>query len=121
MFYPDEWRTVERFKPSADDEATQFLWETYLDQAQTYDKLLLEGWKGDMEGMILFSALYSAILTALLIESYPRLQEDPADATVAILVQMSQQLAFLSNGTAFTYESRPPFELDTPSVVCNTL
>ncbi|THU94324.1 hypothetical protein K435DRAFT_668695, partial [Dendrothele bispora CBS 962.96] len=120
-FYPDEWRTVERFKPSPDDEATQFLWQTYLDQAQNYDKLLLEGWKGDMDGMLLFSALYSAILTALIIESYQKLQEDPADATVAILTLMSQQLASLSNGTAFTYESRAPFELDTAPVVCNTL
>ncbi|THU78125.1 hypothetical protein K435DRAFT_594984, partial [Dendrothele bispora CBS 962.96] len=67
-------------------------WQTYLDQAQNYDKLLLEGWKGDMDGMLLFSALYSAILTALIIESYQKLQEDPADATVAILTQISQQL-----------------------------
>ncbi|THV04791.1 hypothetical protein K435DRAFT_714364 [Dendrothele bispora CBS 962.96] len=113
--------THKRFKPSADDEATQFLWATYLDQANNYDKLLLEGWKGDMGGMLLFSALYSAILAPFLIESYPRLQADPADATVAILTQMSQQLASLSNGTTFTSESRPPFEPDTASMVCNTL
>ncbi|THV04810.1 hypothetical protein K435DRAFT_622361, partial [Dendrothele bispora CBS 962.96] len=67
-------------------------WNTYIGQAQDYDKALLEGWKGDMDGMVIFSALYSAVLTALLVESYQKLQEDPADATVAILIQVSQQL-----------------------------
>ncbi|THV04802.1 hypothetical protein K435DRAFT_624561, partial [Dendrothele bispora CBS 962.96] len=67
-------------------------WATYLAQAQNYDKLLLEGWKGDMEGMLLFVLRTAAILTALIIESYQKLQEDPADATVAILTQISQQL-----------------------------
>ncbi|THV04811.1 hypothetical protein K435DRAFT_790801 [Dendrothele bispora CBS 962.96] len=109
-----------RYKPSPDEEACHYLWNTYIGQAQDYDKALLEGWKGDMDGMVIFSALYSAVLTALLVESYQKLQEDPADATVAILIQVSQQLALLSNGTAFTFESRPPFELETAYVVCNT-
>ncbi|THU97246.1 hypothetical protein K435DRAFT_602518, partial [Dendrothele bispora CBS 962.96] len=81
---------------------------------------ILEDWKVYMDNMLVFSALFSAILTTFLIDSYKRLQEDPADATVAILIQVSQHVALLSNGTAFTYQSRPPFEPDMASVVCNT-
>jgi len=29
----------------------------YIDQAQSYDKALLEGWKSDMDGMMLFVCL----------------------------------------------------------------
>ncbi|KAF5369506.1 hypothetical protein D9758_002518 [Tetrapyrgos nigripes] len=64
------------FQPTADDQAS-----------------LLEGWKEDMAGMLLFSALYSASLTAFLIESYKTLQSDPAQDTVFLLSKISQQLS----------------------------
>ncbi|THV04755.1 hypothetical protein K435DRAFT_603963, partial [Dendrothele bispora CBS 962.96] len=97
------------------------LWNVYISQAFSYDKALLEGWKSDMDGIIIFSALYSASLTAFIIESYQTLQEDPADTTVFILTQISRQLASLSNGTAMAFQDPPSFALTTPSLVCNTL
>ncbi|THV00702.1 hypothetical protein K435DRAFT_436560 [Dendrothele bispora CBS 962.96] len=51
--------TNRRFKPSPDEEACHYLWTTYISQAQDYDKALLEGWKGDMDGMLLFRATRS--------------------------------------------------------------
>ncbi|KAK7462773.1 hypothetical protein VKT23_007357 [Stygiomarasmius scandens] len=110
-----------RFKPTPDDDACFKLWNMYIDQAQSYDRALLEGWKSDMDGMMLFSALYSASLTALIIESYQTLQEDPADVTATVLTQMSRQLAFLANGTAMAFEEPSSFQLAPSAVVCNTL
>ncbi|KAK7462708.1 hypothetical protein VKT23_007295 [Stygiomarasmius scandens] len=110
-----------RFKPTADDDACFNLWNTYVEQAWYYDKRLLEGWKGDMDGMLLFSALYSAALTAPIVESYQKLQQDPADATLAVLTQMSQQLASLSNGTAAPFREPRAFEPDTSALICNML
>ncbi|KAF5355456.1 hypothetical protein D9758_006294 [Tetrapyrgos nigripes] len=41
-----------RFKSTANDDACFKLWNVYISQAHDYDKaLLLEGWKGDMDGM----------------------------------------------------------------------
>ncbi|KAK7462719.1 hypothetical protein VKT23_007307 [Stygiomarasmius scandens] len=110
-----------RYKPTADDDACFNLWNTYIEQAQSYDRALLEGWKGDMDGMLLFSALYSATLTALIVESYQKLQQDPADATLAVLTQMSQQLASLSNGTMSGFQGLPDFVPDPSALICNML
>ncbi|KAF5362929.1 hypothetical protein D9758_007144 [Tetrapyrgos nigripes] len=108
------------YKPTADDEASAKLWSVYIDEARRYDEELLKGWKGDMEGMLLFSALYSASLTAFLIESYKTLQDDPAQDTVFFLAQISQQLAAASNGTTFQFEP-PAFHVPTSAIVCNVL
>ncbi|KAF5345895.1 hypothetical protein D9758_011387 [Tetrapyrgos nigripes] len=113
---------VERFKPTSDDDACFKLWNMYISQAHEYDKALLEGWKGDMEGMLLFSALYSATLTALIVESYKKLQLEPADLTTSLLTTISLQLASISNGTATVFE--PPdtsFKPMASSLICNML
>ncbi|KAK7462713.1 hypothetical protein VKT23_007300 [Stygiomarasmius scandens] len=110
-----------RYKPTADDDACFKLWNTYIEQAWDYDYKLLEGWKGDMDGMLLFSALYSATLTALIVESYQKLQQDPADATLAVLTQVSRQLASMSDGTAAPFQDLPAFELEPSVLICNML
>ncbi|KAF5345929.1 hypothetical protein D9758_011453 [Tetrapyrgos nigripes] len=112
----------ERFKPTSDDDACFKLWNVYISQAHEYDKTLLEGWKKDMDGMLLFSALYSATLTALIIESYKKLQLDPADLTTSLLTTISFQLASISNGTTTAFE--PPdmsFKPMASSLICNML
>ncbi|KAJ7803056.1 hypothetical protein B0H14DRAFT_1649352 [Mycena olivaceomarginata] len=45
------------------------LWAVYISEAEKYDKALVESWKSDMEGMLIFAGLFSASLTAFLIES----------------------------------------------------
>ncbi|KAF5350896.1 hypothetical protein D9758_010531 [Tetrapyrgos nigripes] len=111
------------FQPTEDDQASAKLWSIYIDEAQRYDEGLLEGWKKDMEGMLLFSALYSASLTAFLIESYKTLQDDPAQNTVFLLAQLSQQFAAAaSNRTATSFPSGPPpFGPPASALICNVL
>ncbi|KAF5369371.1 hypothetical protein D9758_002694 [Tetrapyrgos nigripes] len=105
------------FQPTADDQACAKMWSIYIGEAQRYDGALLEGWKEDMAGMLLFSALYSASLTAFLIESYKTLQPDPALDTVFLLSHISQQL---SNSTVLS-SGPPSFEAPVSAIVCNVL
>ncbi|ETW74680.1 hypothetical protein HETIRDRAFT_391344, partial [Heterobasidion irregulare TC 32-1] len=77
-----------------------------MKEAESHDKALIETWKDDMEGVIIFAGLYSASLTAFLVESYQQLQPNSADQsavllqqTVSLLAQISQQLA--PNGSSF--------------------
>ncbi|KAJ7137480.1 hypothetical protein C8R43DRAFT_854146, partial [Mycena crocata] len=67
-------------------------WAIYVSEAEKYDKGLVESWKSDMEGILIFAGLFSASLTAFLIESYKTLVPDPTDKTVDLLAQISQQL-----------------------------
>jgi hypothetical protein len=67
------------------------------------------------------AGLFSASLTAFLIESYRTLTLGPADVTIALLQQISQQLAASANGTRYDIPTSPAFTPATTSTVCNVL
>ncbi|KAF7341193.1 hypothetical protein MVEN_01854300 [Mycena venus] len=108
---------------SGDEAAAAKLWAVYISEAEKYDKGLVESWKSDMEGMLIFAGLFSASLTAFLIESYKTLIVDSGDATVQLLTRISQQLEASANGSTFPIP--PPIDMSftptTASVVCNAL
>ncbi|KAJ7607927.1 hypothetical protein FB45DRAFT_391883, partial [Roridomyces roridus] len=97
------------------------MWSIYVDEAERYDAGLVESWKADMEGMLIFSGLFSASLTAFLIESYKNLQPDSGDLAVAAMTQISQQLAAMSTGHAAPVQPPSQFTPTIASLVCNAL
>ncbi|KAJ7817355.1 hypothetical protein B0H14DRAFT_1387182 [Mycena olivaceomarginata] len=97
------------------------LWAVYISEAEKYDKALVESWKSDMEGMLIFAGLFSASLTAFLIESYKTLNPDSGDMTITLLSQISQQLAASANGTPFQIPAPARFTPAPSSLVCNAL
>lgn len=70
---------------------------------------------------MLQSALYSASLTAFLIESYKTLEPDSGDETLAMLTRISQQLASMSTGIAMSFEEPTPFHPSRAALACNVL
>ncbi|KAJ7076050.1 hypothetical protein C8R43DRAFT_910682, partial [Mycena crocata] len=96
-------------------------WAIYINEADRYDTALVESWKADMEGMLIFSGLFSASLTAFLIESYRKLQPDSGDMTIQLLAQISQQLVAIANSTVFAPPEAVEFRPTRTSLVCNTL
>ncbi|KAJ7470178.1 hypothetical protein B0H11DRAFT_1991106 [Mycena galericulata] len=108
-------------KADRDELAGAKLWSIYISEAEKYDKALVERWKADMEGMLIFAGLFSAILTAFLIESYKTLSLDQGAATIALLTQISRQLdpssgpSFALNGTS------PAITPSSAALACNTL
>ncbi|KAJ7163124.1 hypothetical protein C8R46DRAFT_1281506, partial [Mycena filopes] len=108
-----EWSAAD-----ADDAAAGRLWGVYVVEAEKYDEGLVDSWKKDMEGLLIFAALFSAILTAFIIESYKSLNPD---RTVQVLSQISQQLAAAAGGKPFDISPPPPFVPSVSSVLCNAL
>ncbi|KAJ7752548.1 hypothetical protein B0H16DRAFT_1317352, partial [Mycena metata] len=104
-----------------DDSAASKVWAVYVSEAEKYDRSLVESWKSDMEGMLIFAGLFSASLTAFIIESYKTLIPDSGDSTVQLLVQISQQLASAANGSIFHVPPPTHFSPPTTSLVCNAL
>ncbi|KAJ7602304.1 hypothetical protein DFH06DRAFT_1023972, partial [Mycena polygramma] len=105
----------------AEEAASAKLWAVYVSEAEKYDRALVESWKSDMEGLLIFAALFSSILTAFIIESYQSLNPDSGDLTVHLLAQISQQLAASANGTAFTVLPPAAFSPNVASIICNAL
>ncbi|TDL27692.1 hypothetical protein BD410DRAFT_869093, partial [Rickenella mellea] len=95
------------------------MWSLYVTEAGKFDKALVESWRGDMDGILIFAGLFSASVTAFIIESYKKLSPDSGDAAVTLLAQISSQLFAISNGTNLIV-SPPPAQLSfrpTSSVV----
>ncbi|KAJ7082986.1 hypothetical protein C8R44DRAFT_722257 [Mycena epipterygia] len=81
----------------------------------------VENWKSDMDGILIFAGLFSAILTAFLIESYKTLSPDQSAIAIAVLAQISLQLDPHSNTSSIdmsTFAAAPP---SPTSLACNTL
>jgi len=61
----------------------------------------VRNWKEDIDTLLVFTGLFSAIETAFLVAIYPSLKQDSGDATVAMLFQRSQQLNSFSVSPSF--------------------
>ncbi|KAJ7188975.1 hypothetical protein C8R46DRAFT_33200, partial [Mycena filopes] len=97
------------------------IWAVYISEAEKYDKALVESWRGNMDGMLIFAGLFSASLTAFIIESYKTLTPDSGHTTAALLKQISGQLAASASGTTFEVPPETAFVVPMSSVICNVL
>ncbi|EEB99333.1 hypothetical protein MPER_01007, partial [Moniliophthora perniciosa FA553] len=97
-------------KRPTDDESKS--WEVLQRAVARHDDDMVKNYKEDIDTQLVFAGLFSAVVTAFLIESYQWLSEDPADTTVALLIQISAQL----NGSQGISTEQPPFEADSSSI-----
>ncbi|KAF8816043.1 hypothetical protein BYT27DRAFT_7078187 [Phlegmacium glaucopus] len=97
------------------DSRADKLWSIYNKEAESYDRALMETWKDDMDSIIIFAGLFSAVLTAFLVDASKNLKPDPTDRTnallsqtVVLLAQISQQLG--PNGSQTIISPLQPLE-----------
>ncbi|KAI0796088.1 hypothetical protein C8Q75DRAFT_360477 [Abortiporus biennis] len=67
-------------------------WSDLSTILQTYDKERVKSCKEDIDTLLVLAALFSAILTAFLIELYKDLKPDPGVVSAQLLLQITQQL-----------------------------
>ncbi|KAK7062895.1 hypothetical protein VNI00_000392 [Paramarasmius palmivorus] len=94
-------------------------WENLMRAVNRHDEEMVKNWKEDIDTLLVFAGLFSAVVTAFVIESYQWLDEDPADTTVALLTQISKQLG----NTSMPFEdlsSASTFQASSLSVRVNT-
>ncbi|TDL14156.1 hypothetical protein BD410DRAFT_757353, partial [Rickenella mellea] len=104
------------------DHPSDNMWSIYVAEADKFDKTLVDSWRGDMEGILIFAGLFSASLTAFIIESYKKLSRDSGDATVALLAQISSQLSNGTNlGIPTPSPANTPFQPTPSAVIVNIL
>ncbi|KAH9031274.1 hypothetical protein EDB84DRAFT_171890 [Lactarius hengduanensis] len=91
------------------------LWSMYLTEAEKQDTEVIESWKGDTNGILVFTGLFSATVAAFLVESYKKLSPDSGDTTNALLAQISVQLVSISNGTPLANVTAPSDQTFKPT------
>ncbi|KAI0246529.1 hypothetical protein BJV78DRAFT_1134971, partial [Lactifluus subvellereus] len=65
----------------------------YLERADEEDKKMAESWKGDADGILVFTGLFSAAVAALLAVSVPDIRPNPQDTTAFYVASMYQLLS----------------------------
>ncbi|KAJ7626787.1 hypothetical protein FB45DRAFT_749703, partial [Roridomyces roridus] len=122
----DAWFTPAPRNDGRNEESAAKMWSIYVGEAERYDRALVERWRADREGMLIFvccisfhpiAGLFSASLTTFLIESYNNLQPDSGELTVAAI----QQLVAISLGDTVAVQTPSKFTPTTSAVVCNAL
>ncbi|KAH9015803.1 hypothetical protein EDB85DRAFT_788326 [Lactarius pseudohatsudake] len=76
-------------------------WCTYQSEKEDKEPEITEGWKGETDGILVFTGLFSVTVAAftITIESYKQLSPDSGVTTNALVTHISQQLINNSNGT----------------------
>jgi len=124
------------------DGSANALWTLYGKEAESHDKSQIQTLKEDMDGVLIFvslhfviltmdtitlmrnpqAGLFSAALTAFIIDSKQSLKPTPSDPmvyylqqNVAILSQISQQLSFIAPQLVIPTTFPPPFPAFSPS------
>ncbi|PSR74846.1 hypothetical protein PHLCEN_2v9560 [Hermanssonia centrifuga] len=104
-------------------------WKVLLEAMEQADQKTLDRWKAEMDSLLIFAGLLSAVVTAFTVESYQWLTDDPASTSVILLAQISEKMNSFSVGHSFinTTLSNPPspnisgFSVPSDAVMINIL
>ncbi|KAI0032713.1 hypothetical protein K488DRAFT_15422, partial [Vararia minispora EC-137] len=88
-------------------------WSMYLADADKCDKALLENWKGDTDGILIFvgsTGLFAAVVATFVVDSYKTLQPGTGGETAAVFALMAERLNLVANRSDLTQLplSQPP-------------
>ncbi|CAK5273570.1 unnamed protein product, partial [Mycena citricolor] len=99
------------------------IWSAESSVAQNYDQGVVDGWRSEMYGLLIFAGLFSGVIAMFMTESHKMLSPDSGTQTLALLSEITQLLAGIANGTA-TMAAAPPAPAFSPSfsaLLCNSL
>ncbi|KAL4245702.1 hypothetical protein ABKN59_009713 [Abortiporus biennis] len=112
------WNVKQETNSGVDDDKVEKAWYDVSRIVLRYDENKVQDCKEDMDTLLVFAGLFSAVMTAFNIEYYKVLQQDPVETTQAILLQISQQLSNSNQSTSSSFtgslgmstssNSRPP-------------
>ncbi|EIW55901.1 uncharacterized protein TRAVEDRAFT_129493, partial [Trametes versicolor FP-101664 SS1] len=94
------------------------MWPLYLEHAPAEDRETIKAWNADLDAILIFAALFSAVLTTFIIESYQSLQSDPVlESLQAILYEV--QVSRNASTTSSPMPVMQPFQVASSAVRVN--
>ncbi|TFK44111.1 hypothetical protein BDQ12DRAFT_730218 [Crucibulum laeve] len=90
-------------------------WETCYKPIKEYDDVMCTAWKDEVQNLLIFAGLFSAVVTAFVVDSYKMLT-DPIDDSTRLLTHIAAELASI-NGRNTTTTILPTQEKFLPSAV----
>ncbi|PPQ94931.1 hypothetical protein CVT25_004417 [Psilocybe cyanescens] len=74
-------------------------WEIVLEALLKKDKVQCDAWKDEVQNLLIFAGLFSAVVTSFVVQSYQSLRPDSGDLTVVLLARLVSQLGDAANTT----------------------
>ncbi|KAF8911658.1 hypothetical protein CPB84DRAFT_1913055 [Gymnopilus junonius] len=81
--------------PEYDEDA----WENLLAPLLKKDKAQCDAWKDEVQNLLIFAGLFSAVVTAFVVDSYKTLRPDPNDTIINLLSRIASREDDPTNGT----------------------
>ncbi|KAI0644899.1 hypothetical protein C8Q79DRAFT_739345 [Trametes meyenii] len=94
---PDVEDVLSRRKNLFTKEETDKAWEDVSSMVKNYSDEMVNRWNKEIDTLLVYAGLFSAILTAFTVQSYPLLQPVVPDPSIVILQQLSLQITSFSN------------------------
>ncbi|KAF8971182.1 hypothetical protein BDZ97DRAFT_1914191 [Flammula alnicola] len=97
-------------KPEYDDASFEasdsaFVWKIYNEESAKADAAIVEASNRSIDVLLVFTGLFSAVLTTFIIQSYQLLIPGPFDATNALLAQFISSQSGALNGTVVSMQA----------------
>lgn len=92
-----------QFQGDEKDAKSRF-WATYTREATDYDGEFLEKYQSDMDIVLIFAGLFSAVNTSFIVNMQSNLNPDPMSTTNALLAMLLQ-----TANSSFVSQSDPPY------------
>ncbi|KAF5328263.1 hypothetical protein D9619_013378 [Psilocybe cf. subviscida] len=91
-----EWYMYRWTREDPGDDDFEVLLKPLLDR----DIKQCSAWKEEVQNILIFAGLFSAVVTAFIVESYQTLQPNPNDEIISLLAHIADQMN-ISNGCSF--------------------
>ncbi|KAG6877553.1 hypothetical protein C0992_009705 [Termitomyces sp. T32_za158] len=76
------------------------VWNVYLDEAEDYDMDMIQGFRNIIDGLLVFAALFSAVVTTFVAQTSQVLQPDNSQIMLSLLIETNQLLRAAGNQTS---------------------
>ncbi|CAA7269870.1 unnamed protein product [Cyclocybe aegerita] len=94
-------------------------WSAILKPLQENDAAQCAIWKGEVDNILIFASLFSAVVTAFVVESYKDLKPDPNEATVVLLTRIVARLDNALNGSTSPLPTDEAIPFSPSSITVN--
>ncbi|KAG6863776.1 hypothetical protein C0993_010388, partial [Termitomyces sp. T159_Od127] len=93
-------KTYQRDKQGDEVTENARIWNVYLDEAESYDMDMVQGFRNNIDGLLVFAALFSAVVTTFVAQTSQSLQPDNGQIIASILYENNQLLRAAGNKTS---------------------
>lgn len=92
-------------------------WDVYNNEAKKVDTELVKDWMSSLNSLLIFAAIFAAVLTAFIVESKKLLEQDPTSVMADVMIFYTNNVA---NGTHTAYVP-PEFQPTVVAISVNCL